>query len=192
LAGWAIADTNWFGFDKRMRILEEVIADYSPLFVLGELVSIGDHIADRQAAFTERLRAIKANPAIMAAADTNHDGTFDAEEWDAFRAKQEAIFLQEELAKRAAMPNEESMLVKAPGNAPFVVSTQSEQELVRSYQWLAPLAMVGGIASSAFGSWLALMDRWSPLFIIGFVAVGFVIGGLIKQLNVTSIIALRR
>ena len=183
LNGWGLNDMGWFGFEKRMRIIEQVIPDCAPLFVMGELITMGEHLDDRQARFNERLRAIKADPVKMAEADTNHDGNIDPQEWDAFRAKQEEEFLKEEMARSAQMPNEDQMLVKAPTKGTFIVSTESEQELLSSYQWLAPLAAFIGITLTVVGVWLGLMAGWTPTIILLLVGAGFVVGLFLKQFS---------
>jgi hypothetical protein len=187
LNGWGLNDMSWFGLERRMRIIEQVIPDCAPLFVMGELISLGEHLEDRQARFNARLRAIKADPVKMAEADTNHDGMIDPEEWDAFRAKQEEEFLKEEMSKQAAMPNQDSLLVKAPGKGAFVVSTESEEDLVSSFQWMAPLAVFGGVALTGVGAWLAILAGWNPFFIVGLSGIGLAIGLCVKQFSLTSI-----
>ena len=42
---------TWFGSEQRLQIIEQVIPDCAPLFVIGELVSTGEHLEDRQARF---------------------------------------------------------------------------------------------------------------------------------------------
>jgi hypothetical protein len=150
---------------------------------MGELITFGNDPQDRRAAFMARLRAIKADPAKMAEADLNHDGVVDADEWAAFEAKQEEQFNQEEMTKEAQMPNEDKMMVQAPAKSPFVVSTQEEQSLVNSFKWLAPLGIFGGIALCGLGVWWAIAVDWNPLFIVGVLAVGFVLGFFGKTLN---------
>jgi hypothetical protein len=180
---WGLDDTNWFGGERRMRIIEQLIPDYAPLFVMGELVSIGNDPQDRRAKFMARLRAIKADPAKMAEADLNHDGAVDVQEWDAFEAKQEEEFAKEEMTKEAQRPNADKMMVKAPSHGPFVVSTQEEQSLIGAFNWLAPLGIFGGIALCGLGVWWALSIHWHPLLMIGLLAVGFVLSYFRKTLN---------
>jgi len=177
LDGWGIDHTGWFGFDKRMRILEELVAERSPIYVLGELASFGAELQDRQARFLERLRLAKADPAKMAEADLNRDGAVDAQEWDAFRRKQEAEFLKEELSSK---PQEETTLVKAPREGPFVVSTKSEEELLASFRRFAPLSISVGLALSGLGVWLALLLGWQPLFIVIFLGACALLGAGLK------------
>src|SRR5205814_9341058 len=69
LNAWGFNDMNWFGGERRMRVVEELIPDCAPLFVMGELISIGNVPQDQRAMFLARLRAIKADPAKMAEAD---------------------------------------------------------------------------------------------------------------------------
>jgi hypothetical protein len=80
------------------------------------------------------------------------------------------------------------MLVKAPEKGPFIVSTKSEQELLSSFQWLAPLAIFGGVAISALGVWLGILHGWNPLFIVGLVGAGVVVGIFLKELKINTFI----
>lgn len=178
-----INDKSLFGGTREIRIIERVIPEGERLFVMGQLVPMGEHLEDRQARFNERLRAIKADPVKMAEADINHDGAIDAEEWDAFRHKQEEEFLKEEIARQANLPAEDLMLVKAPAKGPFVISTESEKELIDSYKWTAPTAVSGGIGISGIGVWLGLANGWQPYHLVGLVVLGLVVGTFIKRFN---------
>jgi len=185
LNSWGLNDMNWFGLENRLRIIEQLIPDCAPLFIMGELISVGNQPEDRRAKFMARLRAIKTDPAKMAEADVNHDGTVDADEWAAFEAKQEEEFMKEEIIHQAQMPNEEKIMLKAPINAPFVVSTQEEQSLVTSFNWLAPFGIFAGIALSAVGVWIGIELGWKPFFIIGLVGLALGVGVFTKSLNIT-------
>jgi hypothetical protein len=182
LTGWGLDDMNWFGGERRLRILESVIPDCAPIFVMGELISLVSHVVDRQARFRERMRAVKADPARMAEADANHDGTVDAEEWDAFRARQEDAFITEELARAAQQPPQaDTMLVQAPDDRPFIISTGTEGDLLGSFRWLAPLGVIGGITMSALGVAWALSETWEMCSILGLLAIGLVGGVVFKK-----------
>jgi hypothetical protein len=185
LNSWGINDLNWIGGEKPLRVIEELIPESAPLFVMGELITLGNVSTDLKERFMARLRAIKADPAKMAEADLNHDGVVDADEWAAFEAKQEQEFNQEEMLRQAQMPNQETMLVKMPQNSPFVVSVKDEQELVSSFAWVVLLGIFGGIALSGTGTWLALALDWNPFFVIGLLGVGCAFGFCVKSLNMT-------
>ena len=170
-----------------MRVLEQIIMNQSPLFLLGELVNTDTHLEDRQARFLARLRTIKADPSKMAGADINHDGTVDADEWDAFRAEQEEEFLKEEMRTLAQQPDGDKLLLKAPSDKPFVVSTEPEEQLLRSFQWIAPLAVGGGIGLCGLGVYLGVLNDWNPLFIVGLLVGGFVFSLFMKQFNFSTL-----
>jgi len=181
LNSWGIDDMTWFGTEQRLQIIEQVIPDCAPLFVMGELVSIGEHLEDRQACFNARLREIKADPVKMAEVDTNHDGIIDPEEWDAFRAKQEEEFLKEELARQNQMPNQDSMLIKAPSASPYIVSTESDTKVESSFQWFTSFGVCCGIALCAFGIWQAVLIGWGPTIIVGLLGFGLLLNFLIQK-----------
>jgi hypothetical protein len=190
LNGWGVNDLNWIGMTNSIRIREFTIPEYAPLYVLGDLINVQGHLDDRQQRFLERLKAIKADPKKIAEADVNRDGTIDAEEWDTFRMKQEEEFLKEEMSKTAQVPLADQMLVKAPASGNFIVSTEPGSQLVGSFQWAVPLAIAGGIALSAAGVWFSLQIGWTPAWIFGMLAGGFVVGGLIGRKGGSSWVSL--
>ncbi len=185
LSTWDLDTTSWWGGSRRMRIREQTIPEFSPLFVLGDLVSVAGPIIDSHALFNEHVRALKADPQKMVAAGLMVAGVLDPEKWDAFVDKEKDSFLKEELARQSSMLDAEKTVVQAPAQGPFVVSTQSQEELVKSFSWFAPLGIVGGIALSAGGVWFALLDHWSALVIVGLIAVGFVISLSSRQKGVS-------
>ena len=50
------------------------------------------------------------------------------------------------------------------------------------------MAIAGGIALSALGVYLGLLDGWNPLIIVGLLGSGFAIGLVVKQFNVNSLL----
>ncbi len=79
--------------------------------------------------------------------------------------------------------SEGSMVVKAPLRGPFVISTQSEQDLLKHFKWRGPLAILGGITFSTFGAWMALLNDWNPLSIVGLIITGFVASLIVKPFH---------
>jgi hypothetical protein len=175
LSSWGVsAGTGFFG--NSVRVIEEFIPHLAPLYVIGELTTISSHLNDRQQRFMALLKTVKADPAQMKEADSNRDGQVSAEEWDAFRLRQEEEFLKKEMAAAQGQPAE-STIVKAPRDGGcFVVSVKSEQELLKKMAWQSPLAVLAGLVASLSGVFLALSDGWSPAAILGSVACGLVVG----------------
>jgi hypothetical protein len=180
LGSWQITAGGWFGATRQLRIIEQTIAVQAPIFVLGQLASIGEQPLDQRARLMARLRASKNDPQIMAAADSNQDGQVDAQEWDTLRAQLEELFYSEERTRHAQIPNSEKMLVLAPADSPFVISTGTQKELLGSLRLFAPLGLWGGLALSALGVWWGVSIGWHPLFIIGLLAAGTVLGAVGK------------
>ena len=177
---WDILPTTWSGV--RMRIKEQVIPHQAQVFVLGELTSTVKHLEDRHAQFIARLRAIKADASKMAEADADHDGTIDAAEWDAFRHKQEEDFLKEEMARQDQIPEEDKMVVQRPAKGDFVVSTETEGEVLTSLRSMVPKLIFGGIALTGLAVWFASRQDWgSPVVILSAVGLGLVAGFFISR-----------
>jgi hypothetical protein len=181
LKGWGIDDSNWFGGTRKLRILEQVIPHEAPLYVIGELMSTANQTNDQRARLMAHLRTAKSNPQLMKTADTNGDGQIDAAEWDTMRARLEGEFYKEELSRQAQVPNEDHLLVKAPTDHVYVIATGDEKDVLSALKWQAPLGVCGGIALSALGVWLGLLHGWPPLFIVGLLAAGCLIGSFFKQ-----------
>lgn len=185
LQGWGLDDTHWFGGVRRLRVMEQVIPDGAPVYLMGQLISTAESTQDQRARLMARLRAAKADAQLMAAADLNKDGQVDPNEWDALRKQQEDIFYKEELARQANMPNEHQMLVQAPTEHPYIISTGDEGDLVSAYAWKAPLGLLGGLILTGIGGWWALSAGWNPMLIVGCVAVGCLIGTFLKSFKLS-------
>jgi hypothetical protein len=176
LTQWGIDATGFFGTSRNLRICEEAIHEFSPLYVLGELTKpshSGPSTADRLHA---RLRAAKADPATMKAIDANQDGTVDAQEWDRFRDAQAAVVGQQSLSGN----KDEMLVVQAPREGAFLISVRSEKEIVKRFGWFAPLAIGAGVIGTGFGAWLALTLQWSPVGIVAVIAAGIGIGFVVS------------
>lgn len=185
LQSWGVGDTNWFGLNKKMRVLEECLPDCAPVYVLGEIAPVKDHLADRDGRFRARLRHVKEDAEQMKGADTNQDGTVDAQEWDAMLHKQEEQFLKEELARQSQEPQEEAMLVRAPQSGTYLISTGTQSEVTRRYRWATPLSLLGGLLMSAGGVYWAIQEQWAALVIVGCVGIGFVLSLALTRKGVT-------
>jgi hypothetical protein len=186
LASWGLRDSSWFGLDRPLRLVEEALPDGYPVYVLGYLSLTHSHLQDRQVRMRERLRALKADAGQMKEADFNRDGIVDPEEWDAFRLEQEKMFLQEELSKEAAHAAREQMMVIAPADGPYIISTGCEADVTGRMAWAAPLALLLGLICSGIGVYWAVRVHWHPLFIVGLVTAGVVLGFLNKSKGALS------
>jgi len=170
---------SWLG-GNRTRVIEQLITDQAPLLVVGERVSLAESPLQRQERLRAYIESVKKDPAKMAAADLDGDGILNADEWDAFRRRLESEFTQADLQRSAQTPTEDQVMIRAPVGGKFVISTQSADALEKSLQWQVPMSIAGGIAASALGVWLAIINHWSAFLILGLIAVSFVASLFVK------------
>jgi hypothetical protein len=182
LSGWGIDATSWFG-TRQLRVIEECIPHLGPLYVLGEIMPLRNHVLERQQRFAAKLRAVKADPVKMKAADLDQDGNISPDEWEAVRLQQEDEFLREELERQKTNPVMTDVIVKAPADGPFVVSAKSEKDLLSSMAWRAPFGLFLGVLGSSLGLWLSLMQGWEAWQGLGVLGCGFVVGYFLKKLK---------
>jgi hypothetical protein len=131
---------GFFGTVRRVRASEKRILPGDPLFVLGVAQERPGLARERRETATGRLRALKADPAALAAADRDGDGRISAEEWEAVR--REAV-REAELAPAA----DAVVVARAPrGEAPFVISNHREEKLLRRLGLRAWGRIFGGAA----------------------------------------------
>ncbi len=181
LNSWGIDTANWLGGSKPIRVREQLILPRSPLYVLGELRYYRDQLEDRKQRFAERLRSLKRDPAKMAGVDTNQDGVVDSEEWDAFRMRQEEVFLKEEAAREGKIPASDKRVVRAPVDQPFLLATRSESDLLRSLRLWSVLGVLGGIAIAGLGVWLSVRHGFSSQRTIAFATSGALAGFVVAK-----------
>jgi len=181
-----VSVNSWFGFDKKIRVIENRIDELWPVYVFGELAQRINFLAGRKERLNDLLRKAKSNPTLMAQADTNRDGHLDAAEWDALRAQLESEFLERESEAQRSVPPDQNLVIRHPVEGPFIVAGGDEASLIQSFGWWAPLSVLGGIGMTTGGIFAMPDFRYSFLIIFGMIAAGLLIGSLGKSKGVTS------
>lgn len=143
------------------RFTEERIEDGDPLYILGRLETPRRGPEERERLRRSLLRVWKRDPARVAALDTDGDGEISPQEWE--RAQAEAARVAEHAERRRSrapvLP-----VVGATGDPrhPFVISTHTEEDLIRTLSWtvagtilgfLALVAALGYILAGRLGTW---------------------------------------
>lgn len=185
LESWGVGMASGFGLGRPMRIVEECLPDCAPVYVLGEITPVKDHIADRDARFRTRIRQLKENPDAMQTADRNQDGTVDAAEWDALVLQQKDQFVKDELARLSDSPTEEMMIVRAPQHGSFIISTGVQSDVIGRFRWKVPLSLLGGVSMSAGGVYWALAQHWPVFAILGCLVGGLLVSFVLNQKGVS-------
>ena len=62
LNGWGLNDMSWFGAERRLRIVEKIIGDSAPVFILGELISLAESPQSRESRFHAFLESARRIP----------------------------------------------------------------------------------------------------------------------------------
>lgn len=185
LDSWGVGNSNWFGLNRRMRVLEECLPECAPVYILGEIAPVKDHLADRETRFRDRVRRLKDDPEAMKTGDVNNDGQIDAQEWDTLLHQLETDFLKEELARQAEAPKDEMLLVRAPQTGSYIISTGTQSDVTRRFQWTTPLSLLGGVIMSGVGVYWALAQQWPILGIVGCLAGGLIVSLVFNRKGVT-------
>jgi len=143
-AGWAVLGDLWAQQGER-RVTESLILEGQPLYVHGWLETqrpeLGLTHAER---VREQIARWKRDPAQRARFDINGDGTLDAREFSALRA------MAAREIEPTALPAELHVLRRPKPSGLFLVSAESESQLIRRYRWQA-----WGVLAALAALWLA-------------------------------------
>lgn len=180
LSGWGLSLGGWFA-SSNMRVLEKLIMEHSPLYVMGEFSQRVNMMEGRKERLLTLIREAKQNPQLLQQADADKDGQLDQQEWDAFRIRLEQSFLQEEQNRAASIPPEEQVIVRAGSEISMLISTSDERQLIRRWRWSSPLMIVGGMGMTAGGIWFAMSTHYPLWLSVGALALGFVLGLFLKK-----------
>jgi hypothetical protein len=125
------------GFDGDEKWVEEVIAEGTRLYVLGEATENRRTRPPLQEQLTLALRTLKRNRKALERYDADGDGAISAEEWNRARRDVEERLLHQNLGDRSPdLPLRDRVVIRRPRqrSLPFIVAeTASEAHLVRSY-----------------------------------------------------------
>jgi E3 Ubiquitin ligase len=120
-----------YKFDQNVRYTEAILAEDTPLTILGELRadngSITNTIEDEAAALLNKWK--QDQPALLARFDANHDGQIDAAEWDNARAA--ALAQAQQNKVHEPMGVRVNVLAKPASGRPFVIAECSVGQLAR-------------------------------------------------------------
>jgi hypothetical protein len=145
LGGWLPIP---LGLGDRYRFTEERIEPDDPLYVLGRLETPRRGLAEQDRLRRSLLGVWKRDPARIAALDTNGDGRISTEEWE--RARIQAGRLAERSEQRRRLEPVLPVLrdTQDPRH-PFLISSHTEEELVRGLGWTVAGSILGFVAVAA-------------------------------------------
>jgi hypothetical protein len=143
------------------RFTEERIEDCDPLYILGRLETPRRGPEERERLRRSLLRVWKRDPARIGALDTDGDGEVSPREWEQARIEAARVAEQAE-GRRSLAPV--LPVVRATGDPrhPFVISTHTEEDLIRTLSWtvagtilgfLVLVAALGYLLAGRLGTW---------------------------------------
>jgi len=130
-----------------LRFKEWFVTANEPVCVLGTARKAGDPVNDHKKRLIQRLDTIKHDPQKMQEADLDHDGSVSSEEWDAVVKKVEQALLEEELQASPQDHSTDVTIGLVAGQA-FIISDESQSQMIKSLSWQAFLGVFGGAALS--------------------------------------------
>ncbi len=126
------------------RIIETVIPEGAELYVIGFASPNSKSPTERHDEYRERLKALKADPELLARYDANNDGVISFEEWAVAKADLDNQLFQEKLKTDT---NTESVVIgKHPHSGVFYISDKEESDILSSYTWKIPALGIIGFA----------------------------------------------
>jgi len=168
-------------FSNKRRLIEQLILEHSPIYVLGEHTHRVNMLEGRRERLNAKLRQAKQDPNTLKVADSNNDGQLDTQEWDKFRQGLEETFLQEEQARADAIPAEERVVVRGSAQTTLIISTRDERSLIRRWLWSAPFMIMGGIGMTGLGVWIAQNTNLPLWLSLGALALGCILSIVLKN-----------
>ena len=138
---------GFFG-SASLRFKEWFLVPEETICVLGTAQPTGGQISDHKAQLIQRLTALKGNPQKMADVDTNKDGSISVDEWNQAASKVEQELLEEELRLQASGDSVDVVIGKGEAGQVFIISDESQTQLIKSLSWQAFLGVCGGAALS--------------------------------------------
>lgn len=141
--------------------VEEVIAEGTPLYVLGFARSRrpSGSLAERT---REKLRRLKGDRQALGRFDADGDGRISPEEWETARSSMEQAALREQLAETAPRRQEEQAVIGPPPGRllPFIIAeTESEAHLSGRYGRAAAVLLTVGLLCAAWAA-AVLLPRY--------------------------------
>lgn len=144
------------GIGKRYRYTEEQIRDGDPLYALGHFSTDtrGERCFSVQALRSDILREWKLDfQTLLDKFDSNNDGELDIHEWQ--QVTQVAHKLaEEERTNLLALPDEHMLSKPNTNGLPFIIGSQSQDQLISRLFRKALLFSTGFLFTGAFCAWL--------------------------------------
>lgn len=142
---------------ERYRYTEYLIRDGDPLYVLGHFVSdaTGRRLLTVDQVSGQLIRHWKQDfKQLLVRFDEDGNGQLDADEWQKVTAaaQQEALQTQKTNATAAI---EHSVRKPEPGNLPYLIGSQAQEQMSRNFRFQALAFCALFIAAGAMATWLA-------------------------------------
>jgi len=137
---------GWFGRRKRYSEWRIDPADF--VYVIGTVSKLRDLAAERRARLQERLRDVKKDPAAIRRFDLDGSGALDEQEWAGAVAVVKDDMLREELARKAAAPQEDLVVGAGELESTFMISDRDERSVASFLGWKAFGAVLCGGAGA--------------------------------------------
>lgn len=148
LEGRGISWSSWFG-QKQLQFSEWYILDGQTAYVLGSAQKREENFVDSQKKeLLKRLEELKGSPERMKAVDTNQDGNISMEEWDVAVGKVEQEVLSQAIKNSSVEDPLDVFIAKGKHEKIFIISDQSEKEVIQKLSWETALSIFGGAALS--------------------------------------------
>lgn len=148
--GSGISYRGWLAV-RRLRFTEWYIKEGDNVYVIGTAGKSQEHSVDydnRQKQLMQRIKELKEDPGKMREIDTNKDGTVDAQEWEQAVAKIEGELAQQLVDVPLAENPVDLIVTKGEEEKMYMISDESEKELLNKLAWQCFLGIYGGAALS--------------------------------------------
>jgi len=137
---------GWFG--RRKRYSEWRIDPAEFVYVIGTVSKLRDLAAERRTCLQEKLRDVKKDPAAIRRFDLDGSGTLDEQEWAGAVAVVKDDLLREDLARKAAAPQEDLVVGAGELESTFMISDRDERSVASFLGWKAFGAVLSGGAGT--------------------------------------------
>jgi hypothetical protein len=143
-----ISQHNWLG-TKTLRFSEWYIKERQVVYVLGSTRKTGKDPAESyKEELVKRLEVLKKDPEKMREVDTNKDGRISEEEWDGVLKKVEEELLTQAIKNSTQDNPLDIVITKGEGKQVFIISDNSEKDILGGLSREAVLGIFGGAALS--------------------------------------------
>ena len=138
---------GFFGGNS-LRFKEWVLVPGETVCLLGTAKKAGDLFNNHKETLLQRIEEVKSHPQQMTAVDENKDGSISEEEWDNAVKKVEQALLEEELKSSSPDNSIDVVIGKGDARQVFILSDESQTQLLKHLSWQAFLGVFGGAVLS--------------------------------------------